>query len=144
MFGHAAYELPQGQKLITYHSTDKGVAFLIEDQKELFYHSGDLNDWVWEEESDSYNRQMTGSYRKEIDTLAQDLGGTPLTTAFVVLDPRQDKDYARGMLYFLKKVSCDCIYPMHYWEQPEIITRFLNEYPQYRNRIRYTESPDPT
>ena len=85
---------------------------------------------------------MTGSYRKEIDTLAQDLDGTKLTAAFVVLDPRQENDYARGMLYFLKKISCDRIYPMHYWEQPEIITRFLAEYPQYENRIILTETAD--
>ncbi|MGN0405083.1 MAG: MBL fold metallo-hydrolase [Bariatricus sp.] len=136
------YSLPQGQKLSTYLSTDKGVAFLIRDKEECFYHAGDLNDWVWEEESDSYNRQMTGSYRKEIDTLAQDLDSTALTAAFVVLDPRQENDYARGMLYFLKKISCDRIYPMHYWEQPEIITRFLTEYPQYQNRILLTESTD--
>ena len=136
------YSLPQGQKLSTYLSTDKGVAFLIRDKEECFYHAGDLNDWVWEEESDSYNRQMTGSYRKEIDTLAQDLDGTKLTAAFVVLDPRQENDYARGMLYFLKKISCDRIYPMHYWEQPEIITRFLTEYPQYQNRILLTEPTD--
>lgn len=136
------YSLPQGQKLSTYLSTDKGVAFLIRDKGECFYHAGDLNDWVWEEESNSYNRQMTGSYRKEIDTLAQDLDGTKLTAAFVVLDPRQENDYARGMLYFLKKISCDRIYPMHYWEQPEIITRFLTEYPQYQNRILLTEPTD--
>ena len=46
------------------------------------------------------------------------------------------------MLYFLKKISCDRIYPMHYWEQPEIITRFLAEYPQYQNRILLTEPTD--
>ena len=136
------YSLPQGQTLSTFLSTDKGVAFLIRDKEECFYHPGDLNDWVWEEESDSYNRQMTGSYRKEIDPLAQDLDGSALTAAFVVLDPRQENDYARGMLYFLKKISCDRIYPMHYWEQPEIITRFLAEYPQYENRIILTETAD--
>ena len=137
---HITYELWQGQKLTTYRSTDKGVAFLIEDNSEIFYHAGDLNDWVWEEESDSYNRQMTGSYRKEINTLSEDLGDNSLATAFVVLDPRQEEDYANGMLYFLKKISCDCIYPMHYWEKPEIISRFLTEYPEYKGRIRMTET----
>lgn len=135
-----SYELPLGQKLVTYRSTDKGVAFLIQDGDELFYHAGDLNDWVWEEETDSYNRQMTGSYRKQIDLLSEELHGRPLAAAFVVLDPRQEKDYGRGMLYFLKRIQGNCIYPMHYWEKPQIIERFIQEYPQYQERIKLTET----
>ena len=42
------YSLPQGQTLSTFLSTDKGVAFLIRDKEECFYHAGYLNDWVWE------------------------------------------------------------------------------------------------
>ena len=132
------YELPQGQELATFRSTDLGVAFLIRDGKELFYHAGDLNDWVWAEESADDNRQMTFKYRKQIDLLAQELDGCALDAAFVVLDPRQEQDYDRGMLYFLQHIPCDCVYPMHYWEQPEIIIRFLREHPQYQNRIRLT------
>lgn len=135
-----SYELPLGQKLVTYRSTDKGVAFLIQDGDEIFYHAGDLNDWVWEEETDSYNRQMTGSYRKQIDLLSEELHGRPLTAAFVVLDPRQEKDYGKGMLYFLKRIQGNCIYPMHYWEKPQIIERFIQEYPQYQERIKLTET----
>lgn len=135
-----SYELPQGQSLFTYRSTDQGVAFLIQDGQQLFYHAGDLNDWVWEEETDSYNRQMTGSYRKQIALLSKQLNGRPLTAAFVVLDPRQEKDYDRGLLYFLQQIPCDCVYPMHYWEKPEIIDRFLREHPQYQNRIMLTEN----
>ena len=133
------YELPQGQTLLTFRSTDLGVAFLIRDGKALFYHAGDLNDWVWAEESAEDNRQMTIKYREQIDLLAQELDGRTLDAAFVVLDPRQEQDYDRGMLYFLRNISCDCVYPMHYWEQPEVITRFLREHPQHRNRIRLTQ-----
>ena len=82
---------------------------------------------------------MTGSYRKEIALLAEELHGRPLTAAFVVLDPRQGKDYDRGMLYFLKHIKGDCIYPMHYWERPQIMDRFLQEHPKYQNRIILTE-----
>ena len=133
------YELPQGQKLTTYRSTDQGVAFLVQDGEALFYHAGDLNDWVWEGEPDSDNRWMTGSYRKQIALLSEQLRGCPLTAAFVVLDPRQEKDYDRGLLYFLQHIPCDHVYPMHYWEKPQIIDRFLQEHPQYQNRIMLTE-----
>ena len=133
------YELPQGQEVVTFRSTDVGVAFLIRDGKELFYHAGDLNDWVWAEESSDYNRQMTFKYRKQIVLLTQELDGHALTAAFVVLDPRQEQDYDRGMLYFLQHIPCDCVYPMHYWERPQIIPQFLREHPQYQNRIRLTQ-----
>ena len=136
------YELPQGQTLLTFRSTDLGVAFLIRDGKNCFYHAGDLNDWVWEGEPQEDNRQMTITYRKQIDLLAQELDGRPLDAAFVVLDPRQEQDYDRGMLYFLQHIPCDCVYPMHYWEQPRIMARFLQEQPQYQSRIRLTQPID--
>ena len=133
------YELPQGQEVVTFRSTDVGVAFLIRDGQELFYHAGDLNDWVWSEEPEADNQRMTEKYQKQIDLLARELDGRTLTAAFVVLDPRQEQDYDRGMLYFLQHIPCDCVYPMHYWERPQIIPRFLREHPQYQNRIRLTQ-----
>ena len=133
------YDLWFGQKLTTFKSTDLGVAFLIEDGEEIFYHAGDLNDWVWEEESISYNEQMTVDYRKEIDMLAEKLNGREIDLAFVVLDPRQEKDYDRGMCYFLEHASAKAVYPMHYWGQPDIIDTFLKDHPEYKDQIQRTE-----
>ena len=132
---HQTYELPYETKLKTLLSTDAGVAFLVEFPEGTIYHGGDLNDWVWEGESEQYNKQMTGSYRHEIDMLKD----TCVDFAFLPLDPRQEKDYARGMLYFLKKVKVKKVYPMHYWEQPEIIDKFCKDYPEYQEKIIYTE-----
>ncbi len=132
---HQSYELPFDTHLKTLLSTDEGVAFLLTCPEGILYHAGDLNDWVWEEETEQYNKQMTGSYRHEIDFLK----GRNVDVAFIPLDPRQEKDYARGILYFLKKVSVKKIYPMHYWEQPQIIDQFLNEYPEYCDIIERTE-----
>lgn len=133
------FELPLGQHLTTFRSTDQGVAFLIQEEKQLIYHAGDLNDWVWEGEEASYNEQMTRDYRRQMDSLAAKLNGRKLSCAFVVLDPRQEKDYDRGMLYFLNKVVADKVYPMHYWEKPQVISQFLSEHPQYKNRLMFTE-----
>lgn len=133
------YELCLGQKLTTFQSTDVGVAFLIEDQGELIYHAGDLNDWVWEEESIAYNEQMTIDYRKEIDLLSEKLNQRELDVAFVVLDPRQEKDYDRGICYFLEHIPVKKVYPMHYWEQPDIMETFLKEHPEYKHQTQKTE-----
>lgn len=132
---HQTYKLPYNTTLKTLLSTDEGVAFLLECPEGTIYHAGDLNDWVWEGETEQYNKQMTGSYRHEIDMLKD----TPVDVAFLPLDPRQEKDYAKGILYFLKKIKVGKVYPMHYWEHPEIIDKFLREYPEYSNTILYTE-----
>ena len=134
------YELCSGQKLTTFESTDMGVAFLIEDENELIYHAGDLNDWVWDEDSESERQQMTAAYRGQIDLLEEKLAGRSLDAAFVVLDPRQEQDYDRGMCYFLDHISAKKVYPMHYWEQPEIIETFLREHPEHREIVHYTET----
>jgi len=133
------YDLDIQLKLTTFRSTDLGVAFLIEDQQTLIYHAGDLNDWVWEGESDSYNEQMTKNYRKQIDLLSEKLNHQEIDVAFVVLDPRQEKNYDRGLCYFLENISVKQVYPMHYWENPAVIETFLKDHPEYNLQIQKTE-----
>lgn len=130
------YILGSSVKLTTFRSTDLGVAFLIEDQQKLIYHAGDLNDWVWGEETPEYNRQMTMDYREQIRHLAQTLDSREIDTAFVVLDPRQEKDYDRGLCHFLENIRVKQVYPMHYWGKPEIIDTFLKDHPQYHAQIQ--------
>ena len=130
------YGLWLGQKLTTFQSTDLGVAFLIEDGDRIIYHAGDLNDWVWEEESDSYNKQMTIDYRRQIHLLSEKLNHRKIDAAFVVLDPRQEKDYDRGLSYFLEHIPVKEVYPMHYWDAPDIIETFLVEHPEYKGNIK--------
>lgn len=136
---HQTYELPCGTTLRTLLSTDVGVAFLLQSAEGTIYHAGDLNDWVWSGEPEQDNRQMTGSYRHEIDLLAdyqkEYLNHLPIDIAFIPLDPRQEEHYADGILYFLKKIHVSKVYPMHFWDQPEIIQQFLGEYPEYKNLI---------
>ena len=135
----AEYNLGQQQKLTTFRSTDLGVAFLIEDEGERIYHAGDLNDWVWDGESEDYNAQMTAKYRHQMDLLAQKLDQRQIDAAFVVLDPRQEKDYDRGLCCFLEKVAAKKVYPMHYWEDPSVIDAFLKDHPEYQHIIQRTE-----
>lgn len=132
---HQTYELGCHTTVKTLLSTDAGVAFLVQCPEGTIYHAGDLNDWVWEGEPEQYNKQMTGSFRHEIDVLRDMLTGETVDVAFIPLDPRQEKDYARGMLYFLKQITVRQVFPMHHWEQPEIISQFLQSYPQYSQII---------
>ena len=129
------WDLPHGIRLKTLRSTDAGVAFFLETPEGTIYHAGDLNEWVWTGESEQYNRQMVINYRREVDRLR----GLPVDVAFVPLDPRQEADSARGLLYVLKVLAPRHVFPMHYWGKPEIIDRFLREYPQYSDYVNYSE-----
>ena len=133
------YVLGPEQRLTTFRSTDLGVAFLIEDRGTRLYHAGDLNDWVWAEETDEYNTQMTRDYQREIRHLADTLAGREMDVGFVVLDPRQEADYARGLCFFLEHIPVKMVYPMHYWDNPGIMDTFLREYPMYAQKIQRTE-----
>lgn len=119
------YDLPCDTRLRTLLSTDRGVAFLLRCKEGVLYHGGDLNDWGKETDTEQERRQMRGSYRAQIAKLK----GCTIDAAFLPLDPRLGSTYAEGILYFLQQVRVKKVYPMHYWEQPEIIDRFLNEYP---------------
>ncbi len=136
------YMLEEGQRLLTLRSTDEGVAFLLEEPEGVIYHAGDLNDWVWAGESTSYNRDMTRRFREEIDYLRDWLDKKNIKhidAAFLPLDPRQETDYDKGILYALDRLTIRQVYPMHYWEQPGVISRFRTEHPEYRSVIQDTE-----
>ncbi|MDD6527078.1 MAG: MBL fold metallo-hydrolase [Oscillospiraceae bacterium] len=129
------YKLDNGAVISTLRSTDSGVAFIVKTPEGTLYHAGDLNDWYWEGEPTQDNRQMTNRYRKEIDKMK----GIHFDAAFVPLDPRQGEHYKDGMLYFLKNVDCDSVYPMHYWNKPDVIQKFTTEFPEYQSYIKNTE-----
>lgn len=125
------YALPCDTHLKTLLSTDSGVAFLLQCKEGSLYHAGDLNDWGREEDSEQKQKQIRGSYRAQIAKIKD----STLDAAFLPLDPRLGSSYANGILYFLQQVNVKRIYPMHYWDQPEILDRFLTEYPQYKNHF---------
>lgn len=116
-------------------STDEGVAFLVEagDGTWTLYHAGDLNDWRWEGEPEGWNQQMQVNYRKNLEPLS----GKTIDAAFLPLDPRQEKDYCLGMDYFLENFHPWKAYPMHCWENYNIIDRWLEEHSDspYRDRV---------
>ena len=131
--------LNPGQKLHTFRSTDQGVAFLVEEDGQLIYHAGDLHDWYWEGEPEDWNAQMTADYRTQMARLRDTLAGRTIDTAFLVLDPRQEDAYDRGLCYFLEQIPAKQVYPMHYWDNPGIIHTFLQAHPQYETQIQFTE-----
>ncbi len=130
------YQLEGGILVETLLSNDSGVAFIVSSDDGGVYHGGDLNDWYWEGEPEEENRELRAIFHREIGKIK----GRHFDLAFVPLDPRLEAHYADGLLYFLERVDCDAVFPIHYWGEPDVIQRFLTEYPQYSARIKNTET----
>lgn len=117
----------------TLDSTDEGVAFLVACGGKTVFHAGDLNDWVWEGEPEADNRAMTEKWRTEIARLE----GRRLDLAFVVLDPRQEGDFWRGMDWFMRHTDTAKVYPMHFWKDFSVFARLraMDCSAPYRDRL---------
>lgn len=109
--------------LKTLKSTDCGIAFLLHYQGKTIYHAGDLNLWVWKEETKQNNNNMTAMFNKEMNVL-KDL---PIDIAFAPLDPRQEEWYYLGLDKLLNTAKVRYVFPMHFWEKPDIIEQYKRE-----------------
>lgn len=121
------YELydKNNKKIIlkTLKSTDCGVAFLLYYKGKTIYHAGDLNLWVWKEESKQFNHNMTANFNK----IMEELKDLQVDLAFAPLDPRQEECYYMGLEYLLNTAKIKMVFPMHFWEKPSIIQQFKKE-----------------
>ncbi len=129
--------LQNGRKLLidTLSSTDEGVAYLLEYGNRRIYHAGDLNRWVWKEESKAYNNNMESSYRRELEKLRD----KPIDVAFVPLDPRQREEAFGGLELFLEYTDSRIVFPMHFWTKYRIIRKFCEAHPEYEGKIARIE-----
>ena len=129
------FSLPwlSGISVRTFKSTDEGVAFLIRSPEGVIYHAGDLNNWQWEGEPKDWNRNMEVNYRRQLEAMKNE----KIDVAFVPLDPRQGKDFYRGMDDFMKMVGAARVFPMHWWDDFTVISRLkaMEESKDYRDRI---------
>ena len=109
-----------GMKIHTLRSTDEGVAFYVETNGKCIFHAGDLAWWKWEGAGDLINGRVGRDYQRQIAWLEDKL----INFAFVVLDPRLNQHTFLGMDHFMKKVLADHVFPMHMWQDFDVIRRY--------------------
>ncbi len=97
-------------KILTFKSTDEGIALVIEVALKKLYFAGDLNHWHWEGEPDWWNQQMARDYLSEIEKLPK-----RLDLAFVPVDPRLGKSFSLGADELLAHTEVSLLVPMHFW-----------------------------
>lgn len=121
----------------TFLSNDSGVAFLVNVDGINIYHAGDLNWWHWNEESDTFNKEIALSYKKEIDQMK----GNTIDIAFVPVDLRLEENYLLGIDYLMKKVNTIHVFPMHFWDKYEVFNLLEQDERAkvYKNKIEKIE-----
>ena len=118
--------------LKTLSSTDCGVAFLLTYQEKTLYHAGDLNLWAFKEESKQYNNNMTARFHKILEGLKD----VSIDIAFAPLDPRQEEYYYLGLESLINTANVRYAFPMHFWDDPTIIDKFVNERASHLNHTK--------
>jgi len=69
------------------------------------------------------------------------LKGKPIDIAFLPMDSRLESHYKDGLLGFLNAVpNVGTVYPMHYWDNIDLLDRFLADHPQYQGVLRSPEA----
>ena len=127
----------------TIKSTDIGCAFLLDSEKKLVYHGGDLNWWHWTSEGKAYCNNMAANFKRAIEKLrfaveneAYDNGCAPvIDIAMLPLDPRLEDGFGMGIEYLLRTVEVKTVFPMHMWDKFEWIDRYRAAHPQRAEQV---------
>lgn len=99
-------------------STDSGVSFSVNAQGREIFHSGDLNNWHWMEESSEEEwHGYEKAYLDELAFIKKDRSAFDLV--MFPVDPRLGREKARGALEFLDSFKVKVLAPMHFWDKPE-------------------------
>ena len=114
----------EGIRIRTSGSTDEGLAFEIEVEGKRIVHVGDLNNWVWPEDTKEERNQMNDDFlyslmkfKKEPDAL------------LFPIDYRLKENYTIGVDQAVDYLKPKLLFPLHFREYPEIL-------PVYKEHIK--------
>ncbi len=100
-------------QLMTFPSTDEGVAFLLQCGELSIYHAGDLNCWDWQDENSEAVRYAYTQILSQIKASLPGKAEAEPTLAFVPLDARLGDMAYDGCLLFLQQMHPRFLVPMH-------------------------------
>jgi len=115
----------------TFGSTDIGVSFYVKTDDYGIFHSGDLNWWHWDEDSDENNLQMEKDYKRHIKNLSE----YKVNIAFIPADPRLDYAFDYSVKYFIDAIKPDILAPMHFWDEYDIPKKLMQNYASSGTKI---------
>ncbi|WP_459130030.1 MBL fold metallo-hydrolase [Guggenheimella bovis] len=107
-------------KYETSGSTDAGISILLEIEGKTILHAGDLNEWVWPEDSPEEVEAMKKDFKRFVD----EFKGKQVDVGFFPVDARLEEQYIKGPLYFIETVRPKVFVPMHFREHFDILNDF--------------------
>lgn len=110
--------LPSGKSIYVraFDSTDTGNSYLITAEGMNIFHAGDLNAWIWKDESTEQEiKEALNAYTRILDSITDTLGPAPrLDVCFFPVDSRIGTDYFTGAAMLLQRIRVDYFFPMHF------------------------------
>jgi hypothetical protein len=118
-----------------YGSTDSGVSWYIELCGKKIFHAGDLNNWLWLDESTpEESMRYQKMYLGELGDIYKDV--KELDLVMFPVDARLGSDYMRGAMQFVDKFKIGLFAPMHFTANPVSYALAFGEYAN-KNNIRF-------
>lgn len=100
-------------------STDIGNSYLVETEGKRLFHAGDLNAWIWKDESTEREvEDALAGYRSKLGEivgwLRDSRGCAALDLCMFPVDSRIGTDYFTGAKMFVDEVDVGRFFPMHF------------------------------
>ncbi len=114
----------------TFASTDCGVAFLIELDGAVLFHSGDLNWWHWQNDDAATQRAEAEQFKAIVDGIA-----ARLDVAFVPYDPRLGSAEHYSFGYYLDTKHIRYLIPIHMRDDFDVSRRMVAQFPHHRHKL---------
>jgi len=105
-------------------STDIGNSYMVECAGLRIFHAGDLNAWIWKDESTGQElRKALGDYRACLRDISEWLKSNPCASGedvmridycFFPVDSRIGTDYFTGASIFVREFDVRRFFPMHF------------------------------
>ena len=107
-------------KVEAFGSTDIGNSYLLTIDGKKIFHAGDLNAWVWKDDSTQQEiDQALAQYNNILDDIA--VKTQDIDVAMFPVDPRLGTDFWTGAQIFVRRFKVGTFIPMHFTlaDQPE-------------------------
>lgn len=125
-------------RIEAFGSTDIGNSYMVSVAGKRIFHAGDLNAWIWKDESTQAEiDQALAQFEKILSTVRQATDAFYL--AMFPVDPRLGTDFWTGASIFVRRFRVDTFVPMHFTlaDQPERQLEYIalaSDFSKYANK----------
>lgn len=121
-----------------YRSTDIGNSYALECDGNTFFHAGDLNAWIWVEES---SPEEVRTSKEEFVEIVGEIKADHKHFDLVLfpVDSRQGSDYWWGAKHFIEQISASLFVPMHF----ELVLDEKDKTPRRNDAGAFSRYADP-